>query len=160
MRLEAAFQRKLRRAVLDDVEHELVERFNPVVYTAIEASHDRLRSYGDEYDVESVIESLVQPEVTRADGRVTVRWLWSHKAARFFALGTSGHTIQGNPVLSFIWEDPPADIKDQFDQARDAGGRFQSGWRVFFHSVDVSGIDETRFVRAGLQAARQELESV
>ena len=95
-------------------------------------------------------------------GTGEVRWGWSHEAAEFFEYGTSAHTIDGDPVLSFVWEDPPAEIREQFSQARDAQGRFTGGVRVFFSSVHVSGIEETRYARHGLEwlareAVRQDI---
>jgi len=134
----------------------LVGERDNLVFQAIEASHDRLRTVGDanDYDVEPVIESLELVEADRSDGEI--RWGWSHPAAEYFEFGTSAHTIDGDPILSFVWEDPPPGIREEFDQARDSGGRFQSGVRVFFSSVEVEGITETRFVRAGVEyLARQ-----
>jgi hypothetical protein len=157
--LEADFQKKLREALLAEVERVLVGERGDVVFQAIQASHDRLDASG--YDVASVKESLIAPTLeTTADGRVAVTWGWTHPAAEFFEFGTSEHTIQGDPVLSFVWEDPPAWVKDEFDQARDTGGRFASGWRVFFAQVTVDGVDEVRFTRHGLRVLRSELEAV
>lgn len=127
---------------LDELEREFVGEANNLVFQAIQTSHDRLRE--SDYDVDSVIASLEGPTVDRGPGSITVSWRWSHPAASFFEYGTSEHTINGDPVLSFVWEDPPDAVREQFDREAD-------GWRVFFNAVEVGGIDQTRFARAGLR---------
>lgn len=149
--LGADFEDKLATATLDEAEHHLVGKPDNLVYQAIQQSHEALRDFSGEYDVESIIESMGGVEVDRTDDSITIRWGWEHPAAPYFEFGTSDHVVNGQPVLSFVWEDPPPEIRQQFDQARTAGGQFTSGWRVFFASVEVSGIDETRFVRLGLR---------
>jgi len=131
-------------AAREEAYRELVGKRDNLVFQAIQESHDRLRKVGEseDYDVEPIIESLELVEVDESGGEI--RWGWSHPAAEFFEFGTSPHTIEGDPILSFVWEDPPADIAAQFEAEGD-------GVRVFFSSVDVSGIVETRFVRAGVE---------
>jgi hypothetical protein len=151
LELDRDFEAKAREAMLDDVEATLVGEADPLVFDAIQQSHEALRDFSDQYPgVESVIESLGQPEVERDGDSVTVRWGWDHPAAPFFEFGTSEHTIDGDPVLSFVWEDPPQWVREEF-------GREGDGWRVFFGSVEVSGIDETRFTRIGLRWLRFQL---
>lgn len=145
--LDGSFEDDLQAAVLDAVETEILAH----VDDAIEASHARLREFADEYDVEPVIDALQEPTIERRRDRVRVVWGWDHPGAPFFALGTSPHTIEGDPVLSFIWEDAPPDIQEQFEDTFP---------RVFFRSVDVEGVDETRFVRAGLEYLQRELQVV
>lgn len=145
------FEDKLATATLDVAEHELAGKPDNLIHQAIQQSHEALRDFSGEYDVESIIDSLVLTEVERTDDSITIRWGWEHPAAPYFEWGTSDHVVNGQPVLSFVWEDPPAEIRQEFDQARTSGGQFTSGWRVFFSSVEVDGIDETRFVRIGLR---------
>jgi len=127
---------------VEDLEREFVGEANNAVFQAIQTSHARLRE--SEYDVESIIESLQTPQVERNPESVTITYGWSHPAASFFEYGTSDHTVNGNPVLSFVWEDPPDAVREQFEREGD-------GWRVFYNSVRVDGIDQTRFARAGLR---------
>jgi len=136
-------------AAEEEAYRELVGERNNLVFQAIQESHDRLRAAGDanDYDVEPIIESLELVEADESGGEI--RWGWSHPAAEYFEFGTSPHTIDGDPVLSFVWDDPPADIAAQFESEGD-------GVRVFFSSVDVAGIVETRFVRAGVEYLARE----
>lgn len=159
--LESGFERSLKEALLDDVERQLTGTRGNLIFETIQRSHEILEQYGQEhdYDVQGVIESLQQPEVVRSGSTVSVRWGWDHPAAPFFQLGTSDHTIQGNPVLSFVWEDPPQWVRKEFEQARGGGGQFESGWRVFFAEVDVQGLPASRFVREALRWLRRELEA-
>jgi len=79
------------------------------------------------------------------------RWEW----------GTSDHTVSGSKVLSWVWSGPdvPQWVREEFDQARDESGQFRSGWRVFFDSVDVSGLPEARAIRDALNAFRRLLKT-
>lgn len=159
MELAADFESQLQDALMDSIEHEFVGQRNGLVHQTIQRSHDILREYGQRhgYDVEPVIDSLGQVDVERTDNRLTVRWGWAHPAAPHFQMGTSDHHIDGDPVLSFIWENPPAWVREEFDQGRDTQGQFVSGWRVFFSSVDVEGLPESRFVREALAWLRREV---
>ncbi|MFC7047533.1 hypothetical protein ACFQH6_20735 [Halobacteriaceae archaeon GCM10025711] len=56
-------------------------------------------------------------------------------------------------MLSFIWEDAPPGIVEEF------GDGVNPDPRVFFQSVDVDGIDELRFTRAGLRVLRHHMQS-
>lgn len=126
---------------------------------SIERSHERLREFGDEYDVEPIIESLAVPRDGLAfdpdAGEIDLRWEWRHPAADFFARGTSDHTIHGNPVLSFIYEDAPEPVREMFPHTE----RVDGDPRVYFKEVTVEGISETQFVRHGVEWLQQELAS-
>ncbi|MEF8825437.1 MAG: hypothetical protein V5A34_05600 [Halapricum sp.] len=156
--LASSFEADLRDAVLDDVEqaarNTLAEQF------AVRAG-GRLLEYGrtHDYNVEPIIEAA-ESDVERRGDMVVVRWGWP-KPAIWFEYGTSDHTITPTDadVLSFVWEDPPQWVREEFDRARDASGRFSSGWRVFFPSVDVDGLPESRFIRDTLRWLEQELRS-
>ena len=138
--------------VLDDAERKLVGESRPLVYQAMRVSHGTLRSYAGrtDYDVEPIAESFQTPEVSRSDTELTVTWRWDHPAAVFMTNGTSDHTIHGDPILSFIWEDPPASAREQWPEEGD-------GVRVFVEQVSVSGLPQSRFVQAGLEWLRQEV---
>jgi hypothetical protein len=150
MELGRGFEADAQAALLDAAERELVGRTGNLVFQAIQRSHEVLRSVGatEEYDIEPIIDSLGEVEVNRTDGAITARWGWTHEAAPFFEFGTRPHTVEGDPVLAFRWEDAPPEVREQFAETFPV---------VFFQSVDVDGIEEAAFVRAGLSYLRQQL---
>ncbi|ELY96542.1 hypothetical protein [Natrialba taiwanensis] len=137
--------------LVDDAERRLVGESNPLVYQAVRVSHGTLRSYASrtDYDIEAIEDSFGGVEVDRTDTGITVTWRWDHPAAIFMNNGTSDHTIHGDPVLSFIWEDPPASARERWPDEGD-------GVRVFTDKVSVSGLPQSRFVQSGLEWLRQE----
>lgn len=139
-------------AFLDDAERALVGEYNPLVSQAVRVSYGTLRSYASrtDYDIDPIEDSFGDVDVARSGDALTVTWGWDHPAAVFFNAGTSDHTIHGDPVLSFIWEDPPATARERWPEEVD-------GVRVFVEEVSVSGLPESRFVQAGLNWLRQEL---
>lgn len=153
--LGGSFERELQEALLDDIEDRLLRPGGPV-RRGIEASHQRLRAWGTErdYDIEPVIDSLQDPTLERRRDGITARWGWGHPATPYFEFGTRDHTIEGNPILSFVWDDEnaPRWVKKEFDREGD-------GYRVFFRKVEVSGVAETRFIRHGLRVVRNELQA-
>lgn len=164
MDLAADFERDLADAMLDDVERRLVGEFDPLVFDLVEVIHVNLRRYADRhgYDVESTIDSFGGVAVDRSEGRVAVTFGWTSEQMARWEFGTSDHTIDGDPVLSFVWADndkrgadPPQWVREEFDQARSDDGEFRSGWRVFLPEVEVRGLPESRAIRDGLNAVRQ-----
>ena len=153
--LDPSFEDDLAEAVLDDAAANLLAG-DGAIMAAIEAAHERLREYAREFDyrIESVIDSLQGPEVVeQSDRHFRVRWGWDHEAAPYLEWGTSDHTIEGNPILSFIWEDrhdPPAWVAEEYE--REGGG-----YRVFLPEVEVAGVRETRFARHALDWLRREV---
>lgn len=147
--LGADFEDQLREALLDDVQQQFVGRDGPI-WAAVEKSHDVLIEYGREHDynVGPVIEALSEPAITRTSTSVEAFWGWFHPAAPYFAFGTSDHTVDGNPVLSFVWENPPAWVTEEFEREGD-------GYRVFLPETEPSGLPESRFVREGITTARR-----
>lgn len=141
MKLSSDFEDQVREAVLDDAQEQLEDR---LADQAVEAAHDRLREVAsrNDYDIENVIDSLEGPEVSRDGNTITVEFRWTHEAAALFGYGTDDHFVEGNPVLAF--EYPVAE-----------GG---PGGVVFSTGHEVSGIEESRFVRHGLRWLRNELE--
>lgn len=158
--LDSTFEADLREAMLDSAEHALVGQQASLVYQFVELVHTRLRAYGQRhgYDVESTIESLGQPEVTRSPDRLTIRIGWESEQMGRWEFGTSDHTVDGDPILSFVWEDPPQWVREEFDQARGSGGEFESGWRVFLPETEPSGLPESRAIRDSLNALRRVIE--
>ena len=149
MNLAADFEAELRESMLDSVEHELVGKQGNLVFQAIQRSHNVLREYGrrHDYEVEPIIESLGQVELDRTDQSITARWGWQAPAAPFFALGTSDHVADGDPLV-FQWPDAPDEVAQQFEDT------FPT---VFFSQVEVSGLPESRFVREALLWLRREI---
>jgi hypothetical protein len=154
MNLTSSFEPDLQEAVLDQAEHELIGKQDNLVHQFVQRAHDRLREYGDRYDynVEPIIESFEIDEIDRSDSRLTIRLGWTHEASVFMELGTSDHTVEGDPVLSFVWsrEDAPAWVAQEFEPEGD-------GYRVFLPETEPSGLPESRFVRDALNWLRREV---
>jgi hypothetical protein len=144
---------ELKRSLSDEAVQALTATGGPVDEAI--ATSERILQKSD-YDTENI--AAAAPEIDRSGDEVVIRWRWEHPAAEFLEFGTSRHTINGNPVLSFVWEDPPQWVREEFEQARTSGGQFTSGWRVFFSSVTVEGVDELRFARAGLAVLARAVE--
>jgi hypothetical protein len=166
--LEQSFEADLREATLDAVQSEVAGQQANLVFQFVELVHARLRAYATRhnYDVESTIDSLAVPEVDRTDNSLSVTVGWESEQMARWEFGTSEHTIDGDPVLSFVWaetdtpaDDPPQWVREEFDQARDAEGQFRSGWRVFLPEVTVAGIPESRAIRDAINGLRQVLKS-
>jgi hypothetical protein len=162
--LEDGFEDELREALLDDVEEQLVGGEDSLIAEFVELVHTRLQSYADRhnYDVESTIESVGDPVVERDRNSLTVTVGWESEQMARWEFGTSEHTIDGDPVLSFVWaetdqpgDDPPEWVREEFPRARNAEGQFQSGWRVFLPEVTVDGIPESRAIRDALNGLRR-----
>ena len=154
MNLASDFERQLREALLDDIQEQMLADDGPV-WGAVERSHEILEEYGrrHDYDVGPVIEALAEPSVTRKADRVVAYWGWFHPAAPHFEFGTSDHVVDGDPVLTFIWEDAPAAIHEMFPDTQ----RVNGDPRVFLPSVEVAGLPESRFVRTGVAWLRREV---
>jgi len=135
---------------------ELMESFVDLVHTRLDSY---ARSNG--YDVESTKESVSSVTTDVQPGRVTARVEWANPQMGRWEFGVEPHEIRARnaEVLSFVWEDPPQWVREEFDQARSAEGRFQSGWRVFFQSVewgsDTGGIPASRAIRDSLNGLRE-----
>lgn len=143
------------------VREEFVGGRNNLIFQTIEQAHEYLRAAGEQHDyaVESVIDSLELTETDERGGTIAVRFGWSHPQADRYEWGTTDHTIRGNPILSFVWEerhDPPEWVRAQFDRERSPRGR--PGYRTFLREVDVSGIKEIRFARRALDDLQRALE--
>jgi len=136
--------------LLDEAEHELVGEARPLVFQAMRVSHGTLRSYGSryDYDVEPIIDSFDGPEVSRSGNELTVTWRWDHEAAIYFNNGTSDHTVHGDPVLVFQFD------RDEYPYLEEM---FPHG-TAFLPEVNVSGLPQSRFVQAGLEWLRQEVQ--
>lgn len=134
---------------MDDVEQGVRDD----AVEAVDQAEAALQDFADEYNVQPLIDALEGPEVDRSDGTITVRWRCTHPAAGFFEFGTpDNYRIEGDPILSFVWEDPPQWVTEEFEREGD-------GYRVFFPEVDSGeGIAETRFTRWSVRWLRWQLE--
>jgi len=150
--LDRDFEDTVRGGALDLALARARETWVP---SMVEQSHQRLRQYGaaNDYDVEPIIGSLNQPRVTRDGDQIVARWGWSHEAAPFFDAGVSPHTIEGDPILSFVWTDAPPEVREMFSGTE----RVDGDPRVFFRSVNHPGIPASHFVRRGLDWLHQNL---
>jgi len=146
----------------EEVREALVGRERNLVASAIQDANDRLGNFAsaNEWEVEQV-QKAWDVEVDERGGSIAIRIENTHAAAEFFEFGTSAHTINGNPVLSFVWEerhDPPDWVKENFEEETSDRGRH--GYRVFFASVDVAGIEETRFFRHALDQLERQMKAL
>jgi hypothetical protein len=143
--LESGFEDKLREALLDEMEQKAREEWAPKL---LEYAHEILDAYGEEhdYDVEHVKQSA-ETIVERTDNGVRVRVGWEAEESVYFALGTSDHTVEGDPLLVF-----------EFDQSEYPGlsEAFPDG-TAFLQEVDVTGLPESRYVRDALARLRREV---
>lgn len=142
--LDSGFEADLREAVLDDVEEQFIKtgRAEQIVR---QATRDALESA--DYDAEGILAALEGPEARREDDRITVSWTIDHPGALPLEVGTSDHTIEGDPVLAI----PVENLSD--DHAADIEGD-----TAFYAEVTVSGVDETRHTRRALAALRRALQ--
>ena len=147
MNLDSDFERKLQSAVLDDIEQRAREQIAPEVQ---HHAHEILRSYGQrhDYDVGTIIDAG-ETAVERTGRAVRIRWGWPEPAI-YFERGTVDHRIEATnaDVLSFIWEDPPQWVREEFEPEGD-------GYRVYLPETNVSGLPESRFIRDTLNWLRR-----
>jgi hypothetical protein len=137
--LDGSFEDAAREDLLDQAEQYARGEVAPAVQ---EHAHGILEAYGREhdYDVGSII-AAGETRVERRKDRVVVRWGWPEPAI-FFERGTVAHVVEAKnaDVLSFIWEDPPDWVREEYEREGD-------GWRVFLPKVEVAGLPESRFIR-------------
>jgi hypothetical protein len=133
------FEADAREAMLDELEDYAREEIAPAVQ---EHAHEILEAYGQEhdYDVEPIIEAG-ETRVERRKGSVAVRFGWPEPAI-YFERGTVDHVVEATnaDALSFVWEDPPDWVREEFEPEGD-------GYRVYLQRVEVSGLPEARFIR-------------
>ncbi len=152
--LESGFEDKLQEALLDELQKQMLADDGPV-WGAVERSHEVLMEYGrrHDYNVGPVVEALAEPAIQRQPDRIVATWGWYHPAAPHFAWGTSDHTVDGDPVLAFVWEDAPQSVHEKWPDT----DRVDGDPVVFLPEADVSGLPESRFVREGIDWLRREV---
>jgi hypothetical protein len=131
-------------ALMDDVESKLSRQQGNLVFQSIRVANGALRGYAtrNEYEMEPIAESVELLDTSRSDRRFSARWGWTHEAAIYFNFGVAPHTINGNPLLHFYWEEIGQWIKTE---SVEWGSR-------------TGGIPESRYVQAGINWLRQELQ--
>lgn len=157
--LSQSFERDLKESIMDNAEEQLYGGRDNIAHQFLQTVTENFEDYANrhDYNLGNVIDSGRVTSTNRGQSSVSVELEWDHPAA-LFEYGTSPHKIEGNPILSFIWEDPPEWVKKAFPQGRTSGGRFVSGWRVFFPSVQHPGMPEARAIRGALNQFRFEAQ--
>ena len=149
------FESDARAALMDGIESEL-ER---LMQNFVDVVHNNLQSYARThgYDVESTIGSVTDVQVDRSSGTVTAKVGWQHPQMSRWEFGTDAHTITPTSadVLSFVWENPPQWVREEFDQARSSGKQYASGWRVFLPKTEGDGLPESRAIRDAMNGLRR-----
>lgn len=150
--LDASFESDLRDAMLDDAEDKLYDGSDTIAEHLLRTANENLDDYATEYDysLRGIIQSGRIAETSRTQRSVSATLRWDHPAA-LFEFGAPPHEINGNPILSFVWEDPPEWVKSEFRREGD-------GWRVFFPSVQNPGLPAGRWLRGALNKVRFELQ--
>lgn len=146
---------EMRDALLRDIRDRLVGQQGNLVFQSVRVANGTLESYGgrNDYSTDPIRESVEILETDLSNTSFHVRWGWTHEAAGYMQFGVSPHTIDGDPLLSFIWEDAPRGVREMFSDTERVGG----DPRVFFESVDHPGIPAARYVQAGINWLRDEL---
>jgi len=141
MHLEPGFEAKLRESVLDDVEETLRRELGPALKRVVAVNWQAYAARNG-YDIDFVWEDVEGPSIER-DGRgVRMRFVWPELTA-LFEFGVSPHTIDGNPLLHFFWEEKGQWVKTE-----------SVNW-----GSETGGIPESRAIRDALNWFRREVSS-
>lgn len=135
--VESDFEEKLLEATLDDIEQTVRTELAPLL---IETAKQNWQSYAskNDYEIDHIWTDVEGPIVEREDGRITIRLEWPPLTA-LFEWGVTPHTIEGNPMLHFYWEEIDQWIKtDEVEWGSRTGG-----------------IDESRAIRDATETLRQ-----
>jgi hypothetical protein len=139
-----------RQSLLDGIEATLVGRQGNLVFQSVEQAHGRLERYGQragDYDVDPLIDSFAGVDASRSRTGIHIEWSWEHEAFRFLEFGTSDHTVNGDPVLVFAFDESEYPYLEEM---------FPDGV-AFLPDVSVSGLPESRAVRSSLNWLRREV---
>lgn len=138
MTLANSFEDDLREAILDDVERKARDDIGPRL---VDIARENWRAYASrhDYDIDHIWEDA-ELFVERDDSSVEIRIEWPGLTA-LFEWGVDPHTIEGNPLLHFYW--------DEIDQ-----------W-ITTESVnwgsETGGIPESRAIRDAIDQLEGEL---
>jgi hypothetical protein len=137
--LERSFERKAEEAVLDDLEDQAREEIGPDLLARAQA---KWIAYAAEhgYSIEHIWQDA-ELSVERTRRGVTIRIEWPELTA-LFEFGVRPHTIDGDPLLHFYWEEA-----DQWVQTESVEWGSETG-----------GIPESRAIRDSLTETRRDLQ--
>lgn len=130
-----------REAFLDDIEKKFREEYGPQLKRVAEENWKAYASRNG-YEISHVWEDAEGPIVERDGDSVTLRIEWPELTA-LFEFGVSPHTIEGNPLLHFFWEE-----KGQWVQTESVDWGSETG-----------GINESRAIRDAMNELRRVLST-
>ena len=138
MELDNNFEDDLREALLEDIEQTLREEIGPQL---IEIARENWKAYASRngYDIDHVWED-VEHTVERTPNGISIVVEWPELTA-LFEFGVDPHTIDGNPLLHFYWDEI---------------GQWVTTDNVDWGS-ETGGIPESRAIRDALNQTRRDL---
>jgi len=104
-RLEEGFEAAAREALLNEAEQTLRDEVGPALKRAVQENFEAYASRNG-YDIGHIWKDAEGPFVERESDAIHLRIEYPGLTA-LFEWGVSPHTIDGSPVLSFVWESPP-----------------------------------------------------
>ena len=147
--LDSSFEDALAEAILDEAERWLQEEIGPQLKQAARENFEAYASAND-YDIEHIWEDAEGPFVERDGDSIELRIEWPELTA-LFEFGVSPHTIEGDPVLSFVWKAPP-------EGTRPPGApKHVQAQEVNWGSV-TGGIEESRAIRDAMTEIRRRMQ--
>jgi len=146
--LDSNFEDNLREAVMDNVEQTVRDEIGPELKQVAQENFEAYASRNG-YDIDHIWKDAEGPIVEREGDKIQVRIEWPGLTA-LFEHGVSPHTIEGNPLLSFIWEGPP-------EGTRPPGAPKHVKAQSVNWGSETGGIPESRAVRDALNELRRDL---
>ena len=160
---ERAFKRALREAMGEAGREQIQE----AVEDAVRMANDALREAGesppegatlDEWSVEAIADSVEvswesgESEGALAKGDALIAE-WTHPHADKIEVGVKPHTIEGDPILVFEWQNIPDDVAEQFRPQWEDPDSFLDEPEVAFTKVEHPGIPAVGYIRHGFSRA-------
>jgi len=138
MNLSSSFEDKLREAVQDKIEQKVREEIGPDL---VRVAEENWKAYASRngYDIDHVWED-VEHTVERTPNGISIVVEWPELTA-LFEFGVDPHTIDGNPLLHFYWDEI---------------GQWVTTDNVDWGS-ETGGIPESRAIRDALNQTRRDL---
>lgn len=139
--LDSGFEDAAREALLADAERTLRDDVGPLLEATARANFEAYAARNG-YDIGHIWADADGPFVDRAGDAVHLRIEWPGLTA-LFEFGVSPHTIDGNPLLHFYWEDIGQWIRTESVE-----------W-----GSETGGIPESRAIRDAMHTLRGVLQS-
>jgi hypothetical protein len=132
-----------RQALLDGVEQTMVGARGNLVFQSVQRVHEAIDGYAasNSYDLNFFSETFSGVDYQRDRTSIRIEWSWAGDLPMFYEFGVSPHTIEGDPLLHFYWEEI-----DQWIQTESVEWGSETG-----------GIPESRAVRDSLNWLRREV---